>query len=126
MNMSTPDDWIDTEELIARLPPTRATLTKLVRSTFGSERELPAEIPVHQAVALAAVAQAHARGAARTMPIYELVSAQPSCIDDSLVVLAKGSGPKLVAITDFSPVPAMVLDLPELRDAVVAGLDIVG
>ncbi len=116
-----PDDWIDTVELIARLPAPSATLRRIVSMRREGRRDFPTSIPVAQAVALAAAAQAHARGVKRTQRVFDDVRVLGPRQLDFVVVLSGGRPPRFALAEGFQPIPAVVLDLRELHDAVLSG-----
>ncbi|MDA9292913.1 hypothetical protein N9Q18_00345 [bacterium] len=50
-------DWFRTEDLLDRLPAGRRVTAPFVQGTFLGKKEIPVEIPVRRAIALAALAQ---------------------------------------------------------------------
>jgi len=89
----------------------------MVKTEFLGKKQVPPEIPIHQAVALGAFAQAHARGISKARRVFDLVAAAPA-VDGLLVVVAKGGAPRLAAAHGFEPTAAVVIDLDTLIEAI--------
>ena len=121
-------EWIDTAQLLANLPVSKPMLRKYIRVDFLDGTTTPERIPLHQGVALAAAAQARSRGVDKPKRIYDLVVAAPDLYETHLLVIpGPSNGPaRLVPIDGFEPVPAIVLELPDIAAAVRAGEPIPG
>lgn len=126
--IEVPEGWFDTAELIARLPAPSASMRSVVamkRPGGHGGRDVPEAIPLTQAVALAAAACAHSRGAKRFRVVFEDVCALGDRQSEFVVVLRRGKPPEIRPAAGFEPVAAIVLDLADLRDAVLSGDQIV-
>lgn len=117
-------EWIRAEELLDRLPAPRRSTAPLLRAEFLGKKEVPPEIPLQQAVAVAAFAQAHARGVSKARRVYDEVAAAAWPFNGQLVVIRRGSAVELAGVDGFSPTAAVVIDLQELIDAVRSGAEI--
>jgi hypothetical protein len=119
------EEWFDTDELIDRLPASRRILRRVVAMGREGKRDLPESIPLHQAVALAAAAQASARGRTRVQPVFDAVRLLGDEQAKYLIVIPGRGKPQVVRADGFEPVPAIVIDLAELRRAIPDGKAII-
>jgi hypothetical protein len=119
--MTLPDGWIGTAELFSTLPVEPKAIRKYIRLDFLDDPKTPEAIPVHQAVAVAAAAQARARNVTHIKRVFDLVVEHADSLGTHLLVIGHRSPLALVPVDGFEPVPAVVIDLPELLDLVLAG-----
>jgi len=96
-------DRIRTEQLIDRLPAPRRSTASLVKTEFLGKKKISPEIPARQALAVAAFAQAHARGISRPWHIYDLEARSADSADDQLVVVRRCGPLNSCPPTDSSP-----------------------
>ncbi|WP_041298495.1 hypothetical protein [Ilumatobacter coccineus] len=121
-----PEGWIDTGDLFGRLPVDAKLIRKYVRLDFLNDPETPEAIPLHQAVAVAAAAQAKARNVTFVKRVFETVVDNAAKQATHVLVVRPKVPLQLVPVDGFEPVPAVVIDLPELLEQVVSGDPIPG
>ena len=117
-------DWVRTDDLLDRLPASRRVTASMIKTTFLGKKELPPEIPMRKAIALAAYAQARARGFNRA-GVFDLVANASGSVAGMLVVVRSRGTLRLVRAASFKPIPGVfAIDLDQVVELIESGADI--